>query len=71
MYRAVLEYMAGIQPDYKGFHIRPSLPSGWPEVEVERTLRGRRYRILIRRDADSYTVLVNDHPVKSEFVPYV
>jgi cellobiose phosphorylase len=71
MYRAVLEYMAGIQPDYSGFHIRPSLPSGWPAMEVERTLRGRRYWISIRRDAGSYTVLVNDRLVEDAFVPYL
>ncbi len=70
MYRAVLEYMAGIQPDYEGFHILPSLPTEWPSVEVERILRGKRYHILIRRDDKGYDVEVNGVKVPGTFVSY-
>ncbi len=66
MYRAVLEYMAGVQPDYAGFHIRPCLPKEWPSVSVERVLRGKRYFIEITEDS----VTVNGEPLDGDFVPY-
>ncbi len=66
MYRAVLEYMVGIQPDYDGFHIRPCMPSEWPAISVERVLRGKRYYIEITKGS----ITVNDEPLKGDFVPY-
>jgi cellobiose phosphorylase len=70
MYRAVLEYMAGIQPDYDGFHIRPCLPTEWPALSVERVLRGKRYRIEISRSDDGYDITVNGEPLRDGFVAY-
>lgn len=70
MFRAVLEYFLGIQPDYDGFHIRPCLPSNWPEASAERTFRGKRYRILVRREGEDYALEVNGQPLAEPYVPY-
>jgi cellobiose phosphorylase len=66
MYRAVLEYMAGIQPDYEGFYIRPCFPVEWPSVSVVRFLRGKRYRIIITHDSIS----VNGEVIDGNHVSY-
>jgi cellobiose phosphorylase len=66
MYRAALEYMAGIQPDYDGFHIRPCLPAEWPSISVKRVLRGKRYFIEITQGS----ITVNGELLKGDFVPY-
>ncbi|MGE9294810.1 MAG: GH36-type glycosyl hydrolase domain-containing protein [Puniceicoccales bacterium] len=71
MYRAVLEYMVGIQPDYDGFHVRPCLPDEWPSVSAERVLRGQRYFIEVKRAGDGYDVFVNGLLLDSDFVAYV
>lgn len=70
MYRAVLEYMVGIHPDYDGFRVRPCLPAEWPSVEVERHLRGQRYRIVIRRNGKAYDIEVNGSRLDGDFIPY-
>ncbi len=66
MYRAVLEYMAGIQPDYNGFYIRPCLPKEWPSVSVERELRGKKYSIEITHDS----ITVNGEKLEGDYISY-
>lgn len=70
MYRAVLEYMIGIQPDYDGFRINPCLPDAWEEVSAKRTLRGHRYAISIRRTNGALTIFLDGKPLDDPFVPY-
>lgn len=70
MYRAVLEYMVGVQPDFEGFHVCPCLPDEWSEVSMERVLRGTNYSIQVRREGDGYAVVVNGTPLEGTFVPY-
>lgn len=70
MYRAVLEYMIGIQPDYGGFYIRPSLPTEWPSVSAERVLRDKRYSIRIDRNGEDYGIKVNGKRLESGFISY-
>ncbi len=49
LYRAVTEYILGIQADFDGLKIQPCLPSEWQEVKVERDFRGARYLISYAR----------------------
>jgi len=66
MYRAVLEYMAGVQPDYEGFFVRPCLPTEWDKIAVERELRGKRYVLEI----SNREVFVNGSKLDGDFVEY-
>jgi len=70
MFRAVLEYFCGIKPGYDALEIKPCLPSGWNEVSVRRQLRGKEYRIEIRRSKDDYEIRVNGESCKSGTIPY-
>jgi len=70
MFRAMVEYICGIQPGYRGFAVRPCLPRGWAGVTVERQLRGTAYRIVARRRAEGMETRVNDRLVPDGFVPY-
>jgi cellobiose phosphorylase len=59
MFRAVIEYFAGIKPDYHGFRIVPCLPTEWERIRVRRPLRGHTYEIDIRRAGDGYRVTID------------
>jgi len=45
---AVSQWILGIRPDFDGLRIDPCLPPAWEGFTVERTFRGRRYRIRVR-----------------------
>lgn len=49
LYRAVTEYILGIQADFDGLKISPCLPTEWDEIQVEREFRGANYLISYRR----------------------
>ena len=70
MYRAVWEYFLGIQPDYEGIHIRPCLPTAWPEVTAHRTVRGQELHLHIRRTAAGLETKVNGHRLTSPFITF-
>jgi len=66
MYRAILEYMVGIVPDYDGFYIKPCLPEEFEEVSAERELRGKRYAIHVSKKQ----ITVNGEILDGNFVSY-
>lgn len=70
MFRVVVEYVLGIQPDYDGFFIRPCLPSDWPGASVLREIRGQRYEMKITRDSGGYAIEVNGEKLEGNFVAY-
>ncbi len=47
-YYAMTHAILGIQPAYEGLKLDPCLPSDWPEVNVQRTFRGKHFQIVIR-----------------------
>lgn len=47
MYRAALDWILGVRPDYDGLVVSPSLPSAWAEARVTRRFRGCLYDIHI------------------------
>lgn len=71
MFRAVVEYMAGVQPGYHGFQIRPCLPSAWDVVRLNRPLRGKNHAFEIRRqESGQYQIAMDGNPVGNETIPY-
>lgn len=71
MFRAVVDYMIGIQPCYDGFYIRPCLPSDWSGAKLKRSLRGKEYRFeILQKSPGDYKVLINGKESDSNFVTY-
>ncbi len=44
---AVSQYILGVQPDYEGLKIDPSIPSEWNNYSISRLFRGCRYNIRV------------------------
>ncbi len=44
---AVSQYILGVQPDYEGLRIDPSIPSSWDSFSISRLFRGCRYNIRV------------------------
>lgn len=44
---AVSQYILGVQPDYEGLKIDPSIPSSWDSFSISRLFRGCRYNIRV------------------------
>jgi len=51
MFRAMLDWILGVRPDYDGLTVSPLLPPRWPGARVRRRFRGCVYDIRIVRDA--------------------
>ncbi len=71
-YYAATHYILGIQPDYDGLRIEPSLPESWPEITVQRRFRGRDFSIHIRRGNKGYGVqslTVNGQVIQGNLIP--
>ncbi len=66
MFRAMTEYFLGVQPSYRGFHIRPTLPPEWKGAKIERLLRGKRYIIELTPGS----VKVNGQHLEGDFISY-
>ena len=67
LYRAVTEYICGIQPTGCGLKIKPHLPSCWSEIEVSRIFRGTNYQIKIKRD-NNKGIFVNNKKIEGDTI---
>ena len=45
---AISQYILGIQPDFDGLKIDPSIPSNWDGFTATRLFRGAQYNITIK-----------------------
>ena len=45
MYRAIVEYLLGVHPDFNGLKLQPCLPTSWKGAKVERLFRDVKYSI--------------------------
>ena len=45
---AAVESILGIQPDYNGIRISPSIPSGWKKFSMKREFRGKKLNIAVK-----------------------
>lgn len=70
MFRVVSDYFCGVVPGYRGFTVKPMLPSSWSYAEIERELRGKRCSIRIVREGDQLCIELNGERLKDNFVSY-
>ncbi|NIA14864.1 MAG: hypothetical protein GWP08_12370, partial [Nitrospiraceae bacterium] len=47
MFRAVVDWMLGLRPEYDGFLVDPCMPKTWPEFRVVRPFREGTYQIHV------------------------
>ncbi len=45
---AISQYILGVQPDYDGLKLDPSIPSDWDGFEISRLYRGIRYNVKVK-----------------------
>ena len=48
---AISQYILGIQPDFDGLKIDPSIPSDWEGFTATRIFRGTKYKIVVKNPA--------------------
>jgi cellobiose phosphorylase len=48
---AISQYILGIQPDFDGLRIDPSIPSDWAGFTATRIFRGTKYKIVVKNPA--------------------
>ena len=68
IYRAITEYMCGIQATMQGLKIQPCLPSEWKEITVTRWFRGAKYEITIKK-ADQTKMIVDGFEMLGNIIP--
>lgn len=68
MYRAIVEFILGVQPDFNGLKLAPCLPTSWKGAKVERIFRDVKYCIEFI-PANENRLLVDGKEVKGNVVP--
>ncbi|MBQ8954897.1 MAG: hypothetical protein IJ048_12365, partial [Clostridia bacterium] len=51
-FKAMAQFVFGLQPQLEGLALRPCLPEGWDEAFAEKAFRGCLYRITYRRTGE-------------------
>ncbi len=70
MYRAAINYILGIRPDYDGIIIKPSVPDNWDEFKVKRKIRDKVLNIIFKK-SNKTKILLNENPtIKNNFIYY-
>ena len=68
LYRAVTEYILGVQADFDGLKLAPCLPSEWENATIERSFRGARYIIQFRK-GDKQGIFVDGEKIEGNKLP--
>lgn len=64
MYRAAVYYILGIQPEYNGIVVDPSVPDKWDEFSVKRKIRGKTLQFEFSRGKEK-KIILNGEILKS------
>ncbi len=69
MFKAFIEYICGIKPDYQGLHINePAFPKSWSEVKIKRKFRDCNYDIRLKR-VGRKEIKFDGQPLNSNILP--
>ena len=72
---AISQYILGIQPDFDGLKVDPSIPASWDGFTATRLFRGARYNITIKNPSHVCkgvkSMVVDGQPVEGCVVPFV
>lgn len=64
---AILDYWVGVRREYDGLTIDPMLPSGWNDLKVNRTFRGKTFAVQVRRTGKR-SLTLNGREVDGKYV---
>lgn len=69
--RAGFDRMLGMQADFDGLRIKPSIPSHWDSLEARRTFRGQQYHVAFKRveRGESPSVAVEGRVLPAMWIP--
>lgn len=67
---AVSQYILGVQPDFNGLRLEPSIPTSWTNVTIKRTFRDVEYQIKMIRAENKKGVYLNSKKIRGQIVPY-
>ena len=72
---AISQYILGIQPDFDGLKVDPSIPANWDGFTATRLFRGAKYNITIKNPSHVCkgvkSMVVDGTPVQGCVVPFV
>ncbi len=68
MYRAIIEFLLGVKPDFNGLKLVPCLPTSWKGAKVERIFRDVKYSIEFI-PAEENRLIVDGKEVTGNIVP--
>ncbi len=68
MYRAVIEFLLGVKPDFNGLKLEPCLPTSWKGAKISRIFRGVKYDIEFI-PASEYRLTVDGKKIDGNVVP--
>ena len=63
-----VEGILGIRPDFYGINLKPSIPSNWKHLEIEKEYRGHHLHIEINRNKKKGLV-VNGNKLDNNYIP--
>ncbi len=71
LFRGVIEYMLGVQAEYDGLKINPSLPEGWRRATIHRTFRDSVYDITLVQNKynGSLSITVDGKEIGGNILP--
>ncbi len=65
---AIQDLLIGVRREFDGLTIDPQLPTGWNEVRVQRTFRGKEFNVSIHRTGQR-SLSLNGKSVSGNFLP--
>ena len=75
LYRSIVEELFGLKGQPEGLEIAPQFPSHWEEATVERTFRGAKFIVKMRKEKhsisgkkDVYQITVNGQPLEGNII---
>ena len=68
MYRAIIEFILGVKPDFNGLKLQPCMPVKWQRVKIKRVFRGATYNIEFI-PSDKYSLIVNGKEIDGDVIP--
>ena len=71
---AISQYILGVQPDFDGLKIAPSIPSDWKEFSIAKDFRGKKLNIKVLNPNGSESgyksMTLNGTVMEDNYIPF-
>ena len=68
MYRAIIEFLLGVKPEFYGLKLQPCLPTSWNGAKIKRNFRGVKYDIEFI-PGNEFGVFVDGNKIEGNVIP--